>query len=119
MDRNFETGKHKEIKRICDYSECGMVYVVQLGGQKSGSSPAIHVRKVGESPNGYCSTRCLYLANGWDLGPLKKYYLEVMGIDYDKAFPIGYLAPSRRLKGQGTPVFLIAKEPLDSKNPLR
>lgn len=106
MDRNFETGKHKEIKRICAYSECGQVYVAQLGGQKSGSSPAIHIKKVGESPVGYCSLPCEYLANGWDLEPVRQYYRD-MGLN-DFPFPVGYLAPARRINGQ---------EPLDRDKP--
>ncbi len=100
MDRNFEIGKHEEVTRICAYSECGMVYVAQLGGQKSGSSPAIHIRKVGESPDGFCSTRCEFLANGWSLEPIREFY-HSLGLDYDKIEPKGYLAPARRLSRGG------------------
>lgn len=100
MDRDFETGKHKEVTRICAYSECGMLYVAQLGGQKSGSSPAIHIKKIGESPEGFCSTTCEFLANGWSLEPLREYYRS-LGLSYDEIFPRGYLAPARRLNGGG------------------
>jgi hypothetical protein len=99
MERDFETGKHEEEVRNCAYSECGKAYAVQLGGQKSGSSPAVHVGKVGESPQGFCSTRCVYLANGWDLTPLKEYYSS-LGLSYDRIFPPGYLAPASRLNGK-------------------
>lgn len=96
MDRNFETGRHKEVIRVCANPDCGIVFIAQLGGQKSGSSPAIHIKKVGESPVGFCSTRCLFLANGWSLDPIREYY-RGLGLDYDEIFPIGYLAPARRV----------------------
>jgi len=99
MDRDFEIGKHKEVVRICAYSECEIVYVAQLGGQKSGSSPAIQIKKVEESPRGFCSIRCLFLANGWSLDPIKEYYRS-LGLNYDQIFPIGYLAPARRLSAE-------------------
>ena len=100
MDRDFETGKHKEVTRICANSECGQIYVAQLGGQKSGSSPAVHISQVGESPQGFCSARCVYVANGWDFEPIREYY-QSLGLNYDEIFPPGYLAPSRRLNGGG------------------
>ena len=86
-----------------------MVYVAQLGGQKSGGSPAIHIKEVGKSPVGYCSTECLYLANGWSMEAIRRYYQD-MGLNYDEIYPKRYLAPARRVNGQ---------EPLDIKNPLR
>ena len=95
MDRNFEAGKHEEVSRKCANPNCNTIYIVQNGGQKAGSSPAVHIEKVGETPKGYCSTRCLFKANGWDSNELKKLYLKY-GIDYDKVFPEGYLAPARR-----------------------
>ena len=101
MDRDFETGKHEEATRICANPDCAVVFLAQMGGQKSGSSPAIHIKKVGESPDGYCSTRCLFLANGWSLGPIREFYRS-LGLDYDKEVETeGYLAPTRRLKGGG------------------
>ena len=100
MDRNFEMGKHEEVTRICANPDCGMVYVVQMGGQKSGSSPAIHIKNVGDTPEGFCSTRCLFLANGWSLEPMREYYRS-LGLNYDEIEPRGYLAPARRLNGGG------------------
>ena|SRR3990172_235068 len=100
MDRDFETGKHKEVTRICANPDCGIVFVVQMGGQKSGGSPAIHIKTVGATPEGYCSTRCLFLANGYGLDPIKKFYRS-LGLDYDEIYRSGYLAPARRLNGEG------------------
>ena len=96
MERDFETGKHEEVIRICANPDCGIVFVAQMGGQKSGGSPAIHIKKVGESPDGFCSTRCLFLANGWSLEPMREYYRS-LGLNYDEIEPRGYLAPARRL----------------------
>jgi hypothetical protein len=99
MDRDFESGKHEVVIITCANPNCGTEYSVQTGGQKSGSSPAVHIENVGETPKGYCSTRCQYKTKGWDLEPLMRYY-KSFGIDYDRIFPPGYLAPGHKLNGK-------------------
>ena len=90
LERN--NGGHTET--ICKCQNCLGYYVNQGGGQKSGSSPAVHIPEVGGPATGYCSTRCQYEAYGWSLDDIKKWYSD-LGMDYDKIFYPGYLSPSR------------------------
>lgn len=83
--------------RICP--GCDREYCSQHGGQKSGGSPVVHIPKVGEMPIGYCSTRCLFKKQGKSMDEIIALY-KAMGIDYDEVFPVGYLAPARRLESE-------------------
>ena len=87
---------HKIEAKVCSNIDCGREYLVQHGGQKSGSSPAVHVESLNKTPLGYCSIRCLHHMNGWSLEDLRKWYSS-LGLDYDEIFPPDYLAPARRL----------------------
>ena len=109
MGRNIETGKHFETTRFCANPDCEQEYVIQHGGQKSGSSPAVHVERVGEEPKGYCSTRCVFEANEWNyygkvdadgnyIPGYRDEYISFTGLDPDEIRPKGYLAPSRIIK---------------------
>ena len=83
--------------RICP--NCLKGYCSQHGGQKSGGSPVVHIPKVGEMPVGYCSTRCFFEKQGKSLVEIIALYKD-MGIDYDEVFPLGYLAPARKLENE-------------------
>ncbi|KKQ26398.1 MAG: hypothetical protein US39_C0001G0152 [Microgenomates group bacterium GW2011_GWC1_37_12b] len=83
-------GGHEETIRVCP--KCKWLYVVQHGGQKSGSSPYVSVREVGGKATGYCSPRCRPRKSS--LKDTKAWY-KSFGVDYDEVFPPGYLAPSR------------------------
>ena len=96
MGHKIESGEHPVVERKCANPQCETVFNVQTGGQKAGSSPAVHVEQVGQTPKGYCSTRCLFNCKGWDLQPLIDLYKK-MGIDYDELFPPGYLPPACRI----------------------
>jgi hypothetical protein len=96
MDRNYENGKHAEVTRACSNPRCQQEYIVQHGGQKSGTSPAVHVENLGEIPKGYCSTDCVVESNGWK-NPLIEIY-QNMGLNYAEVHPKGYLSPARRPK---------------------
>ncbi len=98
MYKTDNPGGHPITLRVCANPDCGTTYTVQTGGQKAGSSPAVHIEHAGGTPTGYCSSRCLFGAKGWDLDGLKSWYLD-LGMDYDQIFPPGYLAPSRTVNG--------------------
>ena len=83
---------HPEVIISCP--NCGRKYIVQQGGQKAGGSPVVHVPEVGQAAVGYCSSECMWEANGWDPQTLVEMYQRHGTIPN----PPGYLAPARRLK---------------------
>ena len=101
MEKLSGSGNHGVELRNCSNPDCKVVFNVQTGGQKAGSSPAVHVEKVGETPKGYCSAKCLHDFKGWNIQPVKDWYAK-MGIDHDHIFPPGYLAPARKIESSET-----------------
>lgn len=92
---NCEINKHPEQLKKCP--QCGWEYLVQGGGQKSGTSPAIHVGE--KKVVGYCSSRCLASSLGVKIEDTLEYKtFKEWGLNYDEIFPVGYLSPARRVK---------------------
>ncbi len=97
MKVESEINRHTEIEKTCP--QCGIRYLVQGGGQKSGTSPAVHVGKDGRAV-GYCSSRCM--AEKIENTLVYKTFLS-WGLNHDEIFPSGYLAPANRIKATPTP----------------
>ncbi len=91
----FEINHHDFTEVECPH--CHIHYLLQGGGQKSGSSSAVHIEAGPKGKViGYCSSRCLNESQGGRIEDTMAYrVMKDWGLNYDEIFPVGYLAPAR------------------------